>query len=69
MVRAYMNRTSLGVHDRVVACGNTRDLVHGMPLTSRGRVKNVCAVAHNYLPTFTASAQKIAELIKEFIRL
>jgi len=45
--RADMNRRGFYVHDCVVAGGNTRDPVHGMPLAACGGwIKNVGVIAH-----------------------
>jgi hypothetical protein len=47
-MRADMDWRGVGVHDCVVAGGNARDPVHGMPLAACWRwIKNVCAVAHD----------------------
>jgi len=45
--RADMNGRGFCVHDCIVAGGNTRDPVHGMPLAACWRwIKNIGAVAH-----------------------
>ena len=42
------------VHNRVVASGNPRDPVHGMPFAACWRwIENVSAVTHDHTPTLT----------------